>query len=79
MQTHSSDLQLEEHNGYQTPLRCFVDDVCIAEPAVIENNTRKKVAVSFMQRRQIWPHKHKMYSERTNKIENKQAARAIVQ
>lgn len=36
MQKHSSDLQLEEHNSYQSPLWSFVDDVCIGEPAVIE-------------------------------------------
>lgn len=78
MQTHSSNLQLEEHNGYQSPLWSFVDDVGIGEPAVIEEN-KQSACCSEHKSDHKGQHEHKMYSRPTNKLANKQTTSAIVQ
>lgn len=68
-QTLSSDLQLEEHNGYQSPLWSFVDDVCVAEPAAIENyKQEKRWLLASCRRGKNLATKHKTYSRPTNKM-----------
>lgn len=37
-QARTLNLQVEKHDGYQGPLRCFVDDVGVGEPVIVINN-----------------------------------------
>lgn len=43
-QTHTVNLQMEEHDGDQRPLWSFVDDVGVGEPAVVREQNDQRVS-----------------------------------